>query len=88
MSECIRRIRFPESRSSAERAHPASELLRASHGALEQGSHLWPAVALLVEEVDLIVYLAAEALRLTGILLQPFMPNKARLLLDQLGVRH
>lgn len=38
------------------------------------------------EEVDRIIFLAAEALRMTGILLQPYMPNKAKLLLDQLGV--
>lgn len=38
------------------------------------------------EEVDKIVYLAAEALRMTGILLQPYMPGKAKMLLDQLGV--
>lgn len=38
------------------------------------------------EEVDKIVYEAAEALRMTGIMLQPWMPNKASLLLDQLGV--
>ena len=38
------------------------------------------------EEVDKIVYLASEALRMTGILLQPYMPNKANTLLDQLGV--
>jgi methionyl-tRNA synthetase len=36
------------------------------------------------EDVDKIVYEAAEALRLIGILLQPWMPNKANLLL--LGV--
>jgi methionyl-tRNA synthetase len=39
------------------------------------------------EDVDKIVYLAAEALRITGILLQPYMPNKATMLLDQLGVQ-
>ncbi|OAL53238.1 methionyl-tRNA synthetase-like protein [Pyrenochaeta sp. DS3sAY3a] len=38
------------------------------------------------EDVDRIIYLAAEALRITGILLQPYMPNKASTLLDQLGV--
>lgn len=38
------------------------------------------------EDVDKIIYEAAEALRMTGILLQPWMPNKASLLLDQLGV--
>lgn len=40
------------------------------------------------EDVDRIVYLAAEALRMTGILLQPYMPNKADMLLNQLGVQH
>ena len=39
------------------------------------------------EEVDKIIYLASEALRITGIMLQPYMPNKARMLLDQLGVQ-
>lgn len=38
------------------------------------------------DDVDRIIYLAAEALRITGILLQPYMPNKASTLLDQLGV--
>jgi methionyl-tRNA synthetase len=38
------------------------------------------------EQVDKIVFLAAEALRMAGIMLQPYMPNKAKLLLDQLGV--
>jgi methionyl-tRNA synthetase len=40
------------------------------------------------EEVDRIVFEAAEALRITGILLQPYMPNRASTLLDHLGVRH
>lgn len=40
------------------------------------------------EDVDKIIYEAAEALRMIGILLQPWMPNKANTLLDQLGVRH
>ncbi|XP_014561553.1 hypothetical protein COCVIDRAFT_33539 [Bipolaris victoriae FI3] len=39
------------------------------------------------EEVDKIIYLASEALRITGILLQPYMPNKTNTLLDQLGVQ-
>ncbi|CAA9962315.1 hypothetical protein CFE70_005729 [Pyrenophora teres f. teres 0-1] len=38
------------------------------------------------EDVDKIIYLSAEALRIAGILLQPYMPNKANRLLDQLGV--
>jgi methionyl-tRNA synthetase len=37
-------------------------------------------------EVDKIIFQAAETLRIVGILLQPYMPNKAKLLLDQLGV--
>ncbi|KAF2015994.1 hypothetical protein BU24DRAFT_346749 [Aaosphaeria arxii CBS 175.79] len=39
------------------------------------------------EDVDRIIYLAAEALRLAGILLQPYMPNKSKTLLDQIGVQ-
>lgn len=38
------------------------------------------------QEVDEIIFLASEALRMSGILLMPYMPNKAKLLLDQLGV--
>ncbi|KAF2710461.1 hypothetical protein K504DRAFT_454749 [Pleomassaria siparia CBS 279.74] len=38
------------------------------------------------EDVDRIVYQASEGLRIAGILLQPYMPNKAKMLLDQLGV--
>ncbi|PVI00261.1 hypothetical protein DM02DRAFT_593087 [Periconia macrospinosa] len=38
------------------------------------------------EDVDRIVYLASESLRIMGILLMPYMPNKAGMLLDQLGV--
>jgi len=36
--------------------------------------------------LDQTIYLAAENLRLSGILLQPFMPEKAAQLLDILGV--
>lgn len=38
------------------------------------------------EEVDQIIYLATEAMRMAGILLQPYMPEKAKMMLDQLGV--
>lgn len=38
------------------------------------------------ERLPRIIFLCAEALRLTGIFLQPFMPNKACELLDMLGV--
>lgn len=37
-------------------------------------------------EMQLVVYTAAESLRIVGILLQPFMPEKAAELLDVLGV--
>lgn len=37
-------------------------------------------------ELDKIIFLAAESLRIAGILLQPYMPNKASRLLDMLGV--
>jgi methionyl-tRNA synthetase len=33
------------------------------------------------------IYLSAETLRISGILLQPFMPDKAAMLLDTLGVK-
>jgi methionyl-tRNA synthetase len=36
--------------------------------------------------VNQIIYNTAESLRIAGILLQPFMPEKAGLLLDMLGV--
>ncbi|KAG0641656.1 tRNA synthetases class I (M)-domain-containing protein [Tuber brumale] len=39
------------------------------------------------EQQDLPVYLSAEAVRIAGILLQPFMPGKMKELLDGLGVR-
>ncbi|KAF2480772.1 tRNA synthetases class I (M)-domain-containing protein [Neohortaea acidophila] len=38
------------------------------------------------DRLDRIIYLDAEALRVVGILLQPFMPDAARKLLDMLGV--
>ena len=39
------------------------------------------------DELNHVVYLCAEALRITGIMLQPYMPEKAATLLDMLGVR-
>jgi methionyl-tRNA synthetase len=36
--------------------------------------------------LNTIIALTAEALRICGILLQPYMPEKTQLLLDQLGV--
>lgn len=38
------------------------------------------------EQVDRIIYLCAESLRICGILLQPYMPAKMAQLLDMLGV--
>lgn len=38
------------------------------------------------EDLNIVIFLASEGLRITGILLQPFMPAKAALLLDMLGV--
>ncbi len=37
-------------------------------------------------DVKIIIYYAAESLRICGILLQPFMPSKMERLLDMLGV--
>lgn len=37
-------------------------------------------------EVHIIIFYAAESLRICGILLQPFMPSKMKRLLDMLGV--
>lgn len=37
--------------------------------------------------LNLVIYNCAEALRIAGILLQPIMPTKAALLLNELGVR-
>jgi methionyl-tRNA synthetase len=37
-------------------------------------------------EVDEIVFLTADSLRIVGILLQPFIPDKAARLLDMLGI--
>ncbi len=36
--------------------------------------------------IDSTVYHSAEAIRIIGILLQPYMPNKAAQLLDMIGV--
>lgn len=38
------------------------------------------------QSVDKIIYICAESLRISGILLQPFMPSKMNDLLNQLGV--
>lgn len=38
------------------------------------------------EQIDCSIYVAAETLRITGILLQPFMPDSAKKQLDLLGV--
>ncbi|GAB7357517.1 hypothetical protein MBLNU459_g0045t3 [Dothideomycetes sp. NU459] len=46
-----------------------------------------PANAQLELQMDRVIYLCAENLRLSGILLQPFMPDKAKELLDMLDVQ-
>lgn len=38
------------------------------------------------EQLDSVIYMCAESLRLCGILLQPYVPAKMRQLLDTLGV--
>lgn len=38
------------------------------------------------KRIELVIYLCAEMLRLAGITLQPFMPNKSKQLLEMLGV--
>ncbi|KAJ9668720.1 methionyl-tRNA synthetase [Coniosporium apollinis] len=40
-----------------------------------------------VPEIDRTIFLCAETLRMVGILLQPYVPNKAAQLLDMLGVQ-
>lgn len=45
-----------------------------------------PQLAEETKKVDRTVYLCAESLRVTGILLQPYMPSKIKHLLDLLGV--
>jgi methionyl-tRNA synthetase len=39
-----------------------------------------------IERVNLVIGLTVETLRVTGIYLQPYMPNKANHILDFLGV--
>jgi methionyl-tRNA synthetase len=39
-----------------------------------------------LQKIERTVYHCAEAIRITGILLQPYMPNKASELLDMIGV--
>ena len=38
------------------------------------------------DQVDEIIFLCAESLRICGILLQPYMPSKMKKLLDMVGV--
>lgn len=38
------------------------------------------------DQLDCVIYLCAESLRICGILLQPYMPAKMKQLLDMLGV--
>lgn len=43
-------------------------------------------IAILKERTNITIFLAAEAARIVGILLQPYMPDKAAQLLDTIGV--
>ena len=38
------------------------------------------------QQLDGIIFMCAESIRISGILLQPYMPSKMKELLDQLGV--
>jgi len=38
------------------------------------------------KQLDEIIFMCAESIRISGILLQPYMPSKMKELLDQLGV--
>lgn len=38
------------------------------------------------QQLDRVIYLCAESIRICGILLQPYMPSKMKQLLDMLGV--
>jgi methionyl-tRNA synthetase len=40
----------------------------------------------MAERLEEVLFLCTEALRIAGILLQPYMPTKAAMLLDMLGV--
>ncbi|KAJ8107724.1 hypothetical protein OPT61_g8672 [Boeremia exigua] len=71
--------------------HQITEFVRAAN-AFFQMSEPWDKILEFSpgepgEDVDRTIYLSAEALRMTGILLQPYIPNKAAMLLDQLGVQ-
>ncbi|CAK4015014.1 probable methionyl-tRNA synthetase [Lecanosticta acicola] len=52
----------------------------------EENTQGGEAVELLEAQIDRIIYLAAEQLRLVGIMLQPFMPSAAKRQLDMMGV--
>lgn len=45
-----------------------------------------PAEKYFERKLDCVIYLVVESLRLLGIMLQPYIPDKAKLLLDMLGV--
>ena len=52
-----------------------------------QGATPWTLAKIATEDdVDEVIFLCAESLRISGILLQPFMPTKMKTLLDMLGV--
>lgn len=42
---------------------------------------------LILDQMEMVVYVCAETLRLCGIMLQPYMPGKAAILLDMIGVQ-
>lgn len=54
--------------------------------AVRAGDLDWATAAQFRTKIDCIVYYCAEATRIVGILLQPYMPAKAAQLLDMLGV--
>lgn len=45
-----------------------------------------PGVQDIQSRIDCTIYYSAEAIRIVGILLQPYMPTKAAQLLDMIGV--
>ncbi|KAK3712621.1 methionyl-tRNA synthetase [Vermiconidia calcicola] len=54
--------------------------------ALENARADGTSVQVLEEQIDKIIFINAETLRMVGILLQPFVPTSAKKLLDMLGV--
>ncbi|PUU77669.1 tRNA synthetases class I (M)-domain-containing protein [Tuber borchii] len=70
--------------------HPNLALKEIMNAVYETNKYLQHAAPWAIQDPtqqDLPIYLSAEAVRITGILLQPFMPGKMKELLDGLGVR-